>query len=1427
MWTTAGSPYIVTGSVSVVGTQTVEQGVVVRFDAGTDLTVPFGACLQVLGTAEAPVLFTANQTNASPGAWNGIKIINSYLANSIANAVVEYASDGLYCVGANDGLGVLSASNVTVRHCSGNGVHAVGSGSSLYSLWDGWARIYLHACNIYSNSQCGVFLAASSPWADGWLEGSIDHCVIANNAGDGMQMYGSGVVRPSIVNSLVYANTGSGILNQTHLASIIENNILVSNGAGIAQTSSTNLLNTSFNDVWGNGTNWVGFDASYDPAGQNNISVDPLFANPAIHDFHLRSQAGRFNPETGTWTADLVTSPCIDAGDLHSSFIDEPQPNGRRINLGIHGNTIEASKSPDADGDGIPDSWTQWYFGHPTGQSGDNSRSGDDADGDGHPNLSEFLGGSSPLDSTNTPVQQLVIPTSHDFGGVRTGATLSATFSVINTGVVALTGNAAVADPFAVSYGTPYSVMPGQTGDVTVTFAPEALAHYTNFVIFASDGGTCSNRVTGSGRTTSFYVNDASTNLDEWCTSPGDDSNDGLDPATPKASVQSVLATHTLQGGDVVFIDTGSYSLTNDIVVGPPYGELPVTFAASPYGVEMSRAAAPSSCGWDITANYVTLTTASGTKHPSMPQRWMTVTGADCGIRVFGYGCHVSKCTLASNATYGVFTTFGYSGNTLLTLENLLVVGPTTDGIAQWASYGNIKNCTIVGCRRGISGNGNLGNAGISNCIISVSGSGAYVFEDVGWSGAHPLSDHNILLVSSGARIGPLGGTLIQWRAATGQDTHSLAEDPSFVAPAAGDYHLQSTAGSYHGGSWSMDPQTSPGIDAGFGDAGNEPLPNSSPLHASNFGARNIGAYGGTEQASKTPAGRCLWLYSPTGGESYGNTNVPMDVSWAWSGTGWADGDTLNMAVSADAGATYQPIPGANAVPVDAATHPWNFAGRPSSLLSRIRLASNQDSATTASLGNFRLGPNIVFYVNDASTELDEWCIAIGGDENIGGDPLSPKPSLQSLLNQYTLFPGDMVRVDTGVYTNIGYIYMSAANSGSSDAPISIIASPYGVTWDGGFSGSEDNFVVAGSNVTLTTASSTKYPEAPQRWATIAGGWGQMGVHGNDCRISRCEFSTGRFYFKNPRYSLGIFGTNTVIENCLIREEGWNRTVIGISLEPSSADTTVRNCTIEGHSIETGIAMLGAGHLQNNIISIAGSWHFAFAGVPTTSDWNNVWVTNGAQVTSTCTNLMDWRTATGGDANSFEADPLFVDPANGDYHLQSTVGSCHGGAWTADPADSPAIDMADPSIPAGMEPAPNGLIANLGAYGTTEQASLSRDSDGDLLSDNFEIRRSGTDPDRPDTDGDLSPDGNELIAATDPLDRLSHFAIASVRYENGEAIIRFPASDERSYLVECSQDLLLWEPLLGQPLVRDNGFAEIHDPASSQQKKFYRARVLW
>ena len=110
-------------------------------------------------------------------------------------------------------------------------------------------------------------------------------------------------------------------------------------------------------------------DSTFEPPGNGNIYSDPYFARPGYWadsddpnipdetndpnsvwvdgDYHLKSQAGRWDSNSQTWVIDDVTSPCIDAGDPSTPVGLEPLPNGGIINMGAFGGTDEASKSPE------------------------------------------------------------------------------------------------------------------------------------------------------------------------------------------------------------------------------------------------------------------------------------------------------------------------------------------------------------------------------------------------------------------------------------------------------------------------------------------------------------------------------------------------------------------------------------------------------------------------------------------------------------------------------------------------------------------------------------------------------------------------------------------------------------------------------------------------------------------------------------------------------------------------------------------------------------------------------------------------------------------------------------------------------------------------------------------------------------------------
>ena len=106
-------------------------------------------------------------------------------------------------------------------------------------------------------------------------------------------------------------------------------------------------ITVKYSDIEG-GRNGISISGSQSTVTweQGNINADPLFVAADNGDYHLKSQAGRWDAAGERWVTDNITSPCIDAGDPASSVAFEPYPNGGVINMGAYGGTNEAGKSP-------------------------------------------------------------------------------------------------------------------------------------------------------------------------------------------------------------------------------------------------------------------------------------------------------------------------------------------------------------------------------------------------------------------------------------------------------------------------------------------------------------------------------------------------------------------------------------------------------------------------------------------------------------------------------------------------------------------------------------------------------------------------------------------------------------------------------------------------------------------------------------------------------------------------------------------------------------------------------------------------------------------------------------------------------------------------------------------------------------------------
>jgi len=207
---------------------------------------------------------------------------------------------------------------------------------------------------------------------------------------------------------------------------------------------------------------------------------------------------------------------------------------------------------------------------------------------------------------------------------------------------------------------------------------------------------------------------------------------------------------------------------------------------------------------------------------------------------IYGGATHatISHCILSGNSVpYGtVIRACDGIINNCIVADNV----PAGDAIGSAISecHGLIKNCTIARNILGVHV-AQQGMTSIENCIIYHNCSG-----QVGVAGTLNIQYTD---VEDGLQ-GIYGGGIVNW------GLGNIEADPCFVrigiwcGEIEGDYHPKSQAGRWDANdqNWVQDANTSPCIDAGnpHSPIGLEPFPNG--------GRINMGAYGGTKEASKS-----------------------------------------------------------------------------------------------------------------------------------------------------------------------------------------------------------------------------------------------------------------------------------------------------------------------------------------------------------------------------------------------------------------------------------------------------------------------------------------------------------------------------------------------------------------------------------------------
>lgn len=980
----------------------------------------------------------------------------------------------------------------------------------------------------------------------------------------------------------------------------------------------------------------------------HSLSIDPAFADPGADDYHVRSLAGRRVPGYG-WTNDAVHSPMIDTGAPDSPFVLETEPNGARRNIGLYGGRAEASRS-------LTNEWLMVLAGSSGGR------------GEGLILLT-WAGRAA------TPTNQVQLDYSYDNG----------------THWLPIAQNIPLTDGSYIWNSSSWPISPIARWRLTLesnTNVWDITDHP-----FAINGPF------------NFYLNDTNPVGDIYTSALGSDTNLGIYSTIPKLTLRNLLDSYDLEGGDTIWMDTGIYDVTtNDLVRWSSADQ-----GARGLMVELrgaTNALVTVLRNISIDSELITIAAAHVNLHDLVVQDGdFTVSGG--GLRLYNVAVTNGDVILAGNGQTGSVlrvengnvTASGLRNElnaltvsqgavvlagTNLLLRNSLVIGSASPAVSLAGGAITILNNTLAGSGTQIRKTGG-GNAVLENNIVVADGLDRFCLQ---WDEGTVQADYNNYVVRNGAWIGNRFGwweKLLYWQRASEQDTHSLALEPRFADEAAGDYHLKSATGRWSASGWTNDAVYSPCIDVG------NPLTVSWTNESAPNGYRvNMGAYGGTAQASQSPPGAQLFALTASDGGVLKGTNVLR-----WTSVNLGPGDLVRIEYSTNGFASSQVVVAGLSAAEQQYT--WDTTLVPSSLFAAWRVVLETNTAVEGRTEQYFAVRNtpLPFYVNDSNTLNDVYTSQRGSDTNNGLSAATPMASLKTLLDTYDTEGGDTIYVDTGFYTNSGNIRVVWSRGGEAG---------YGaVTIQG-----STNYTTGGSVLIRAGAVSGIGLDVKASYLALR----DLALHRNNFGVlfeTSAVVRAERLMLASNNYGLVARG---VVDLAVRNARFWDNRQAGFQLI-GVRTALVEHCTLVGSTNVGGyVEETVDGRFQNSIFSLDASnaVAFSFAGSNVMEsafvDYNVYHFEKGGFVVDSYSNLTTWQLLEGKDLRSAFTNPLMAQAAAGDFHLRSAAGRwVDGFGWTNDLETSWAIDKANPASLWTNEPSPHGARANIGAYGNTEYAS--------------------------------------------------------------------------------------------------------------------------
>ncbi|MCW2284563.1 parallel beta-helix repeat protein [Rhodoblastus acidophilus] len=454
------------------------------------------------------------------GNSRGVKIYGTQAAPVSGNRIFNNAGPGLS----------VSATGATV---SGNTLY-----SNAYGVIVSASGVTLANNLVYANSYAGILLYSA---ANATLTNNTVYEPTAGKVSDTYSNYDTGAI-------VLDADSTGATLRNNIVVALAGAGLFVSNTSQSGFNSDYNLFQTSGSGKVGS---WLGGGgatlaiwSAVTAQDKHSLAGDPLFVNPTggaasagylsptqngvADDFHLQSRQGSDHGgslavvpganglpvlPTGAYVADSASSPGVAAGDPATPIGAQPQPNGGVVEIGAYGATTESSLTPAA-----------------------------------------FI-------KVNAPSAGALLTQGNTVTISWTAFNIAGDVSIsVSSGGVTKVLAADVADSGTYSWTIDGKVFaPGSTYVVRVASltTPSLFGESSAFAIAAP--------------VHVYYVN-ASATGGQYTTAAGSDTaygaSGGLTAATPFASLGALLSAYTLKAGDIVYVDAGTYALSNNLVFG-------------------------------------------------------------------------------------------------------------------------------------------------------------------------------------------------------------------------------------------------------------------------------------------------------------------------------------------------------------------------------------------------------------------------------------------------------------------------------------------------------------------------------------------------------------------------------------------------------------------------------------------------------------------------------------------------------------------------------------------------------------------------------------------------------------------------------------------------------------------------------------------